>query len=44
MRDFSFHSILVNANQIKFLFLWNELSSINITISLNVQFLIIYDR
>lgn len=44
MRDFSFHSVFLTSTQIRFLFLWNEQSTINVTISMSIQFLLTYDR
>ena len=44
MNDFSFHSLVSNGTQIRFLFLWNELNSTNVSISLSFQFLLVYGR
>ena len=44
MTDFSFHSLVVNGTQIRFLFLWNEANTINVSISLSFQFLLVYGR
>lgn len=44
MNDFSFHSLLLNGTEIRFLFLWNEAITTNISISLSFQFLLVYGR
>lgn len=44
MTDFSFHSLVFNGTQIRFLFLWNEANTTNISISLSFQFLLVYER
>lgn len=44
MNDFSFSSFLLNNGQVKFLLLWNELVNVTTTISLGIQFLLVYDR
>ena len=44
MTDFSFHSLVINGTQIRFLFLWNEANTINVSISLSFQFLLVYGR